>query len=99
MMTQSCYDGHYRAFGRMIASRGVAVAMVDFRNAVRPSTAAEIAPFPAGLNDCISGLKWLRSNARSLGIDLDRIIVAGNSGGGNLTLATSRKSKRQNYSA
>src|SRR3546814_19826355 len=22
MMTQSCYDGHYRASGRMIASRG-----------------------------------------------------------------------------
>ena len=28
----SCFDGMYRAWGRMIADQGVAVAMVDFRN-------------------------------------------------------------------
>ena len=80
----SCYYGNYRAWGRMIAAQGVAVAMVDFRNAVRASTAPEIAPYPAGLNDCVAGLKWVHANADKLGIDSNRIIVAGESGGGNL---------------
>ncbi len=45
-------------------------------------------PFPAGLNDCVSGVKWLAANGAKLGIDPQHIIVAGESGGGNLTLAT-----------
>ena len=94
MQFLSCYDGNYRAWGRMIAARGVAVAMVDFRNALRPSSAPEVAPFPAGLNDCVTGLKWVCANAASLGIDAGRVIVAGESGGGNLTLATGMKLKQ-----
>ena len=91
MATMSCYYGNYRAWGRMIAAQGVAVAMVDFRNAVRPSSAPDVAPYPAGLNDCVSGLKWVHANAAKLGIDTSRVIVAGESGGGNLTLATGMK--------
>ena len=34
MQTMSCFDGMYRAWGRIIAAQGVAVAMVDFRNAL-----------------------------------------------------------------
>src|SRR5207248_5052054 len=88
MQTMSCYDGNYRAWGRLIAARGVAVAMVDFRNAVAPSSVEEVAPFPAGLNDCVSGLKWVAENHAELRVDPGRIVVAGESGGGNLTLAT-----------
>ncbi|MDT7736933.1 MAG: hypothetical protein QOK09_302, partial [Mycobacterium sp.] len=51
MQFSSCYLGNFKAWGRMIAARGVAVAMVDFRNSVHPSSAPEVAPFPAGLND------------------------------------------------
>jgi len=91
----SCFDGNYRAWGRIIAARGVAVAMVDFRNALTPSSAPEVAPYPAGLNDCVAGLKWLVGQATSLGIDASRIIVAGESGGGNLTLATGMRLKRE----
>src|ERR1700732_2878850 len=86
MATMSCYYGNYRAWGRMIASQGVAVAMVDFRNAVRASTAPEAAPYPAGLNDCVAGLKWVHANAAKLGIDTSRVIVAGESGGGSRVL-------------
>ncbi len=91
MQTMSCFDGMYRAWGKIIAAQGVAVAMVDFRNALRASSAPEVAPFPAGLNDCVSGLKWVRDHAKALNIDPDRIVVAGESGGGNLALATALK--------
>jgi acetyl esterase len=91
MQTMSCYDGMYRSWGRIIANQGVAVAMVDFRNCLNPSSAPEVEPFPAGLNDCVSGLKYIVANAAGLGIDPDHIIVSGESGGGNLTLATGLK--------
>ena len=84
----SCFYGNYRAFARMIAHNDVAVVMVEFRNAVVPGAVPETAPYPAGLNDCVSGLRWLSENATSLGVDAGRIVVAGDSGGGNLTLAT-----------
>jgi acetyl esterase/lipase len=94
MQVMSCYDGNYRAWGRILAAQGVAVAMVDFRNALVPSSAPEVAPYPAGLNDCVSGVKWVAANHADLGIDPARIVVAGESGGGNLTLATGLRLKR-----
>jgi acetyl esterase len=91
MAALSCYDGMYRGWGKIIAANGVAVVMVDFRNAVVPSSVPEVVPFPAGLNDCVSGLRWAIANAGQLNIDPARVIVAGESGGGNLTLATGLK--------
>jgi acetyl esterase len=88
MQSMSCFLGMYRSWGRMIANRGVCVVMVDFRNALTPSSVPEVAPFPAGLNDCVSGLRWVCSHPDELGIDASHVIVAGESGGGNLTLAT-----------
>ena len=79
MEVLSCYHGNYRAWGRLLAHQNVAVAMVDFRNATMPSSVREVAPFPAGLNDCISGVKWLHENSESLKIDKARIVVAGES--------------------
>lgn len=95
MMIMSCYDGNYKAWGRIIAQQGVAVAMVDFRNCVTPSSAPEVAPYPAGLNDCVSGLRWVSEHAADLGIDADRIVAAGESGGGNLTLAVGLRLVRE----
>lgn len=94
MQVMSCFDGTYRAWGRIIAAEGVAVAMVDFRNCLVPSSAPQVEPFPAGLNDCVSGVKWLHQAAGELGIDRAHIVVAGESGGGNLTLATGLKLKQ-----
>jgi acetyl esterase/lipase len=93
MEMSSCYEGNYKTWGRMIAANGVAVAMVEFRNSVHPSEVPEIAPFPAGLNDCISGLKWVHANAAALNIDPKHIILAGESGG-NLVLAVGMKLKQ-----
>jgi len=94
MMMGSCFDANYNAWGKMIAAQGVAVAMVDFRNSIAPSSVPEVAPYPAGLNDCVSGLKWVHSRAALLNIDPKRIVIAGESGGGNLTLASGLKLKR-----
>jgi acetyl esterase/lipase len=88
MMTMSAFDGMYRGWSKIIAANGVCVVAVDFRNALIASSAPEVAPFPAGLNDCVSGVRWLAAHASELRIDPKRIVVAGESGGGNLTLAT-----------
>jgi acetyl esterase/lipase len=95
MQTNSCFEGIYRAWGRALANQGVAVAMVDFRNCLVASSAPEVAPFPAGLDDCVSGVHWVSANAADLGIDAGHVVVAGESGGGNLTLATGMRLAQQ----
>jgi acetyl esterase len=95
MASMSCFDGMYRGWGKHIAANGVVVVMVDFRNCVSPSSSPEVAPFPAGLNDCVSGLRWVATHTAELGIDPDRLVVAGESGGGNLTLATGLQLMRE----
>jgi acetyl esterase/lipase len=94
MQALSCFDGNYRAWGKILAALDLVVVMVDFRNALSPSSVPEVAPFPAGLNDCVSGLKWVHANAAALKVDTTRVVVAGESGGGNLTLAVGLKLKR-----
>jgi acetyl esterase/lipase len=95
MEFSSCFLGNYKTWGRMIAHTGLAVAMVDFRNSVHPDSSPDVGPFPAGLNDCISGLQWVHDNASSLGIDPTRIVVAGESGGANLSFAVAMKLKKE----
>ena len=98
MRSMSCYDGNYLAWSRILAQQNVAVAMVDFRNALVPSSVPEVEPYPAGLNDCVSGLNWLHQNAGVMNIDPRNLIVAGDSGGGNLTLALGMTLLRDNRS-
>ena len=45
---------------------------------------------PAGLKDCVSGLRWVVANATQLNMDPARTVVAGDSGGRNLSLADDR---------
>ena len=88
MQSMSCFYGNYRAWGKILASQGMSVVMIDFRNALTPSSVPEVAPFPAGLNDCVSVLRKLDEFSDEFKFDVDNVIVAGESGGGNLTLAT-----------
>jgi acetyl esterase len=73
-----------------LAALGLVVVGVEFRNA-----AGKLGnhPFPAGLNDCQSGLEWIFHNKAELGIS--KIIVHGESGGANLSLALCLKSKQE----
>ena len=91
MMMGSAFYGHYKTWGRLLARQGFAVLMVDFRNCLTPSSAPEVVPFPGGLNDCVSGFHWAREHAAALKLDGDRILIAGESGGGNLAIATTMK--------
>jgi acetyl esterase/lipase len=56
---------------------GVLVASVEYRLAPEY-------PYPAPLEDCYAGLKWLHGSAGELGVDVDRIAIGGASAGGNL---------------
>jgi len=44
-------------------------------------------PFPAAINDSYRALKWVKANIRQYGGDPDKIIVMGESAGGNLAAA------------
>jgi acetyl esterase len=94
MASMSSFYGNYRAWARIVASKGVAIVMVEFRNSVAAGELPEVAPYPAGLNDFVSGLKWVIENASKYGVDPARIVVSGESGGGNLTLAVGLKLNR-----
>jgi len=73
-----------------LAAAGCVVVGVEFRNA---GGALGPHPFPAGLNDCSSALDWMHERRDELG--LSSIVVTGESGGGNLSLATALKAKRE----
>jgi acetyl esterase/lipase len=49
-------------------------------------------PFPAGLDDSMAALRWMRSNPDELGIDTDRIAVIGSSAGGGMAAAVAQRS-------
>ena len=82
-------DPNYIYWRHKLASTGLVVVGVEFRN-----TAGVLGnhPFPAGLNDCVSALKWVYEKKKELGIS--KIIVSGESGGGNLSIATALKAKQ-----
>ena len=73
-----------------LAEQGCVVVGVEFRNS---GGALGPHPYPAGLNDCASALDWMHAQREGLG--LTSIVVTGESGGGNLSLATALKAKRE----
>ena len=72
-----------------LAATGMVVVGVEFRNGAGKHGPY---PFPAGLNDCSAALRWVADNKARLGVS--KIVVSGESGGGNLTLATTLKAKQ-----
>jgi len=70
-------DSHDPICRRLARDTGAIVASVDFRRAPEH-------PFPGPAEDVFASLGWLYDNAEDLGVDRDRIAVAGDSSGGNL---------------
>lgn len=85
-------DSSYVRWRDELAGTGMVVVGVEFRNA---GGALGPHPFPAGLNDCASGVRWTHDHRNELGVS--KIVVSGESGGGNLTLATALKAKKEGW--
>lgn len=67
---------HFRHIHEL-AGRGYVGAAMEYR-------LSTTAPWPAQLDDVAAAVSWLRSNAEELGLDPERIAVAGGSAGGHL---------------
>lgn len=92
MAIASAADVTYLRLREHIASTGLVVVGVEFRNSGGKFGPH---PFPAGLNDCAAGVRWVASHHSELGVS--HLIVAGESGGGNLTLTVAHKAKREGW--
>lgn len=71
-------DSAYKTFKRVL-NNGITFVSVDYRLSGE-------AAFPAQIHDVKGAIRYLRANADKLGIDPERIAVAGNSAGGHLTV-------------
>jgi len=88
----SAESAGYARWRNELAATGVVVVGVEFRNGagkLGPS------PFPTGLEDCAAGLRWVADHRRDLGAA--NIVVSGDSGGANLSLALAIKAKREGW--
>ena len=77
---------------KSLAEHDLKVVGVEFRNeAAFPGHH----PFPAGLNDCAAAVRWVHKNRKRLGIS--SIVLIGESGGGNLAVATGIKANKDGW--
>ncbi len=73
------YDGIAR---RHVVGTGAVVVSVDYRLAPEH-------PYPAAVEDAWAATRWVAAHAGELGVDADRLAVAGDSAGGNLAAVVS----------
>ncbi|MET4633358.1 alpha/beta hydrolase [Kaistia defluvii] len=74
------YDTHDRNARRLVNATGALVVSVNYRLAPE-------APFPAGANDAFAAVVDLVARAAELGVDPERIFLAGDSAGATLAIA------------
>jgi acetyl esterase len=80
-------------WAKSLASIGLVVIIVDFRNA---RTLEGYNQFPIGLNDCAEAVKLIAAHKE---LNIEKIVLQGESGGGNLVLVTALKRSRYIESA
>lgn len=83
---------NYRRWRDELAADGTVVIGVEFRNG---AGSLGPHPFPAGLSDCASAVRWTHAHRDELGAST--IVVSGESGGGNLSLATALLANRDGW--
>ena len=79
-------DTHQPLAVAIAQASGAAVVMVDYRLAPEH-------PFPAAIDDAMAGLAWVRSHSAAHNLDAARIVVAGDSAGGNLAAVVAARAR------
>ena len=92
MVLMTAADPGFERWRCALAEAGMVVIGVEFRNG---GGRLGNHPFPAGLNDCASAVRWADENRAALG--LSAIVISGESGGGNLSLAVALKAKQEGW--
>ncbi|HIG39474.1 MAG: alpha/beta hydrolase fold domain-containing protein [bacterium] len=93
MVLMTAADPGFIRWRKSLAETGLIVVGVEFRNG---GGSLGNHPFPAGLNDCASATQWVFENKSKLGVS--SIVISGESGGGNLSIATTLKAKQEGWS-
>jgi acetyl esterase len=70
-------DSHDVACRKLADEGQLIVISIDYRLAPEHK-------FPAAVNDVVAATKWIAGNAKQLGIDASRLVIGGDSAGGNL---------------
>jgi acetyl esterase len=81
-------DTHDKVCRRLADTCGCVVIAVEYRLAPEH-------PFPAGPEDAIAASRWILDNAESLGLDNQRIGIAGDSAGGSLSAVVCLANREQ----
>ena len=77
---------------KTLAQQGSLVVGVEFRNG---GGVLGNHPFPAGLNDCAAAIQWV--SQQRFDLNISSIVVAGESGGGNLAVASALKANTEGW--
>ncbi|MER7894503.1 alpha/beta hydrolase [Micromonospora sp. NPDC094482] len=82
--------------GTLETSDRVCRALTNATGCATVAVGYRLAPehrFPAAIDDCYAALRWIADFGVVIGLDMDRIAVAGDSAGGNLAAASTLRSR------